>query len=204
MKKLILVAILFVGLMSHLSAQSPVTLTSFHNSYSQLEGVQTILEMGALDGKSAYFLMDESNPMDQKAAIINALVDSDKGKENATTFSMFVARKYGVNFQEMDLNILTAGELFCMGYLTIMDEKGNPDLALPIFAKAIEKDSKSYTIQMINALANAQSSINKKDNCAAWKTFSGVSSNTSFTNDLNADIKNALNNSMNPYKEGCE
>lgn len=89
--------------------------------------------MGVLDGKSAYFLMDENNPIDQKAAIINALIESDKDSENATTFSMFLARKHGANFQDMDLNLLSADELFCMGYLTIMDEDGNPDLALPIF-----------------------------------------------------------------------
>ncbi len=41
-----------------------------------------------------------------------------------------------------------------------MDEKGSPELALPIFELALEKDSKSLTIQIFNALANAQTSIN--------------------------------------------
>ncbi len=204
MKKVILIAILFVGFVSFMNAQTPVTLTSFHSNFSQLEEVQTILQMGVLDGKSAYFLMDENNPIDQKAAIINALVDSDRDSDNANTFSMFVARKYGANFQDMDLNLLSAHELFCMGYLTIIDEKGSPELALPIFEIAIQKDAKSYTIQLINALANAQSSINQKDNCTAWNTFSAVATSTSYTNDLDANIKNELNNAMSTYKEGCE
>jgi hypothetical protein len=204
MKKVIFVAVLIVGCLSLGYAQSNVTLTSFYNAYSQLENVQTVLQMGVLDGNSAYFLMDENNPIDQKAAVINALIESDKEQENATTFSMFVARKYGVNFQDLDLNLLTGDELFCMGYLTIIDEQGNPNLALPILEKAIEKDSKSYTIQLITALAKAQSSLNQKDNCTAWKTFSTVASSASLTNDLNSAIKNDLNNAMNPFKQGCE
>lgn len=204
MKKVIFVSLLFIGLMSQSIAQSPVTLTSFYSNYSQLENIETILKMGVLDNKSAYFLMEDNNPIDQKAAIINALVESDKDAENATTFTMFVARKYGVDFQTLDLNLLTADELFSLAYLTIMDEKGSPELAIPIFEKALEKNSESYTIQFFNSLAKAQQSVNQKDNCSAWKAFSETASNTTFKNDLNASIKNEISNAMNPYKEDCE
>ena len=57
MKKLIFITILIVGFLGQSNAQSPVTLTKFYNTFSQLEGVQTVLDMGVLDGKSAYFLM---------------------------------------------------------------------------------------------------------------------------------------------------
>ena len=204
MKKVIFIALLIVGMMSQVNAQAPVTLASFHNTFSQLEEVQTVLQMGVLDGKSAYFLMDDNNPIDQKAAIINALVESDRDSENATTFSMFLARKYGADFKNLDLKLLTGDELFCLGYLTIIDENGNPDLALPIFEKAIEKDAKSLTIQLITALAKAQLSINQKDNCAAWKAFSTVATSSAFTNDLDGNIKSELSNAMNPYNQACE
>lgn len=202
MKNLLFVSAIFIGLIANSFAQNQVSQTSFYENNSQLDAVQAILKTGGIEGTSALFLMDENNPMGEKAVVINSLLSSEKSN-NAETFTMFLARKYGVNFQELDINSLTANEVFCLGYITLVNDDGNPNKALPILEKAIEKMPNSTTVQMIGAIAKAQAEINNNNNCEAWKAFSKVIANTGLNNDLEENSKSAFIDAMSSYEGSC-
>lgn len=184
-------------------ASTPVTLVSFYSDYSNIDEVRIMEENGVLDGRVMPFLLNENNPIDQKAAVINALVNTDQPRRNASTFKQFLARKYKDNFETMDINILNGHELFCLGYLTMIDDMGNPKNALPILELAKSKNQNSRTVAMIYALASAQESINKNIPCEGWNTFENTRSNTTLNNDLGINIISYFQVEMETYKEGC-
>jgi len=204
MKKSTLIVLVILGFFVSGTASKPVTLTDFHNVYNYLDEVQHVIEHGLLDGKVVAFLVDENNPIDQKAAIINALVVNNKTQSNALTFRQYVARKYKSNWETFDLNNLTGDELFCLGYLTILDEQGNSTNGLPILELAVQKNPGSYTISLFYALAMAENSIRQGNACEGWRTCNNVKTNTTLNNDLNAGISDLIFNVMESYNDGCE
>ncbi|MEZ5082554.1 MAG: hypothetical protein R2750_03775 [Bacteroidales bacterium] len=204
MKKFISTIIAVLLLSTAILASSPITLVSFYLEYANINEVGIMEESGALDGRVMPFLLDENNPIIQKAAVINALVNTDKPRYNASTFKQFIARNYKDNFETMDINKLNGHELFCLGYLTLIDDMGNPDNALPILTLALEKNKNSQTVHMIHSIASAQQFINKGNKCEGWDIFENNRSNTSLNNDMGNNIVSYFQVVMETYKEGCE
>jgi len=204
MKKTTLIVLVILGFFVSGSASNPVTLTDFHNIYNYLDEVQHVIEHGLIDGRVVAFLVDENNPIDQKAAIMNALVLNNKTQSNALTLRQYLARKHNDNWQALDLKNLSGDELFCLGYLTILDEEGNSSNGLPILELATQKNPGSYTINLFYALAMAENSIRLGNACEGWKTCNLVKTNTNLNNDLNAGISNLIFDVMESYNEGCE
>lgn len=194
-------AIFFIS--STIFAAAPVTLVSFYQNFNSLDEVRMMADAGELDGRVMPFLLDENISLDQKAAVINALVTTEKARRNASTFKQFLARKYKDNFETMDINKLNGHELFCLGYLTLIDDMGNPDNALPILNLAMTKNQKSQTVHMIYAIAEAQEFINKGNNCEGWDTFENTRANSALNNDM-GNIVSYFTVAMETYKEGCE
>lgn len=184
-------------------ASNPLANTQFFSTYNYLEEVSWLETNGVLDGRIVPFLMDESTPIDQKAAVINVLTVNNKIKNNASTFKQFMGRKYGADFNNLDLTKLTAHELFCLGYLTLLDDEGNTETALPILEMAANKDPKSETIATVHALAAGQKAINEGDNCAAWQAYENVQNNDGLNGDLNDDITAVIRNSFGKYQSDC-
>ncbi|MCD4698512.1 MAG: hypothetical protein K8S16_19975 [Bacteroidales bacterium] len=185
-------------------ASSPVTLVSFYQDYSFLEEVRIVEQSGMLDGRVMPFLLNENNPIDQKAAIINALVNTEEARRNASTFSQFVARKYKENFETLDLNKLNGDELFCLGYFTLIDDMGQPENALPILELALSKNKQSRTVNLIYTLAKAQEDINSGDHCKAWQDFNNTYTNLTLNQDIGNNITTYFLVEMENHKEGCE
>jgi hypothetical protein len=151
-----------------------ITLTKIYNVYSSLEEVQFVLDKGQVDGRIVQFLLDDNNPSDQKAAVMNALTSNNTTQSNALTFKQFVARKYSENWQQLNTAKLTANELFCYGYLTILDEEGAIENGLPLLQEAISIDPSDYTIQLITSLAAAQESVQNRNKCEARQKVNSV------------------------------
>ncbi|MBL0106070.1 MAG: hypothetical protein IPP52_01920 [Ignavibacteria bacterium] len=72
-------------------ADSPLTSTPISNVYEDLEIVKKAKASGEMNSEFALFLHNESNPIDKKAALINALGWDFNGKKMpcyiATSFS---------------------------------------------------------------------------------------------------------------------
>jgi hypothetical protein len=205
MKKTILLSLFILsGAYAGIRASEPVTLTKLYTVYNNLIEVNHVETHGTIDGTVLPFLTDPDNPIDQKTAVINALVVNNQNKNNAATFKMFVARKYRENWETLDLAKLTAAELFCLGYMTLMDEAGAIAHALPILEMAKAKDPASSTIAIIHAIAYTQSLAKGGDQCTGWALFNQVLNDASLNNDMDREMVSIASRSMQPYGEGCD
>lgn len=206
MKKsgLIFIIAMFVFTGKVLIADSPVTSTDFYKAYLQIEQVQQAEQHGILDGHLAGYLLDETVSIDKKAAVINALAVKEKVKNNAVTFKMFLARKYGATHKELNLDLLNGDELFCLGYLTVADDYSNAGEALPILERAKEKNAKSYTVNIIFALTQAQIYVDNSDKCSAWTVCDKVRNDASLNQDLNQVAIDIIFGHIDKYKEKCK
>lgn len=54
-------------------ADSPITSTDFYRAYTDVSIVKTAKEKGVMDKEIANYLHSSKNPIDVKAAVINAL-----------------------------------------------------------------------------------------------------------------------------------
>lgn len=205
MKKTIILSLFILsGVYAGIRASEPVTLTKLYTVYNNLIEVNHVVTHGTIDGTVLPFLADPDNPIDQKAAVINALVASNQNKNNAETFKMFTARKYGENWETLDLSKLTAAELFSLGYLTLMDEAGATAKALPILEMAKAKDPASSTIAIIHAIANTQALAHDGDQCSGWALYNQILNDASLNNDMDREMVSIISRSMQPYSEGCD
>lgn len=203
MKKINLILFAIIGMIATAGAANPVTMTDFHRVYNYLTEVNSVLDHGVIDGRIMPFMMDENTPIDQKAAVINALVVKNTSKSNALTFKQFISRNYGENWESPDLTKFSADDLFCLGYMMILDADGNSEEGTAILEMASRKAPNSLTINTIYALALAQNAINSGNACEGWKAISNVKSNTNLNSDLNTEISNVILREMEQYNEGC-
>lgn len=152
MKKIVAVIIVFAGLClttATASADSPLTSTPFSNAYEDISIVKEAAEKGIVDAGIAAYLSDENNPLDVKAAVINALSWDINGKTNAETYSNLIFQS---SLADLDVSSLSGDQLFCFGYLMAMDDYFNTDQALDYLKQAEEKIPDSFTVSIIRAL----------------------------------------------------
>jgi hypothetical protein len=201
MKKLLALPLLVFFTLS-LIAREPVTLVRFYDNYMSDQNVQNSEKFGTLDGNAARYLMDQNVGIEYKAAVINALIDSEN-KNNASTLAMHLGRKYGKPFDQLDYGQLNGHELFALGYLKIIDKDGDPTEGLPLLEKAKQLLPNSYTVNIIYALAKAEELIKKGDECEAWQTAEAVKNNFTLTKDLSPATAEAIIAEVEPYKTAC-
>jgi len=184
-------------------AGSPLSNIKFYFAYQSNEKVQLAEQQGFLDGNIAFYLMDENVAIDQKAAVINALNWDEKGKNNADTYKMFLGRKYGKGYENLDISELTGVESFCLGYMLLLDKNRKPEESLPVLEQAKTKNAKSYTVSIIHALASAQNFLNNSDECNAWTVCNKVRSDVSLTQDLSSEAVRIIFTEVDNYKNTC-
>lgn len=203
MKKLrsLLVFIIVFGLIGILQA-SDLSKIKFYDAYMFDEFVQQASETGAIDGKIATCLMDEEVGVDIKAAVINAL-SWDGTSPNLSTYRMFLGRKYRVNEKDLNMDILTAHEQFCIGYMTFLTNDSNAEEAATILEKAKTQLSDSYTINIILAIVKASGASEKGEWCAAWTTCEKVVNDAALNIDMEAAAIEAINSDLESLKEKC-
>lgn len=185
-------------------AGSPISKTSFFTAYYLNEQVQYAEEKGILDGVLGAFLIDQTAPVDLKAAVINALPCDERGKTNVETFKMFIARKYGKPFESIPINEISGDDLFCLGYLTLLHDPKDITKAIGILENAKSKQPESFTIRIIYSLALAQNHLDNSDGCSAWSVCDGVRSNLTIHRDLNDEAISLIFAQVDPLKEECK
>ncbi len=200
-------AILLVALAlltsSIIFAGSPLIKASFYEAYQFNETVQYAETHGVVDGKIAFYLMDENITLGDKTAVINALKWNEKSKANADTYKMFLGRKYGVAYENLELNNLKGDELLCLGYMMLLDENKELSDAIGVLDMAIEKNAKSYITNLIHALAKAQMHLNDGQDCDAWTVCNTVRTNSSLSKDINDQAINLIYQEVDAYKSAC-
>lgn len=100
-------------------ADSPLTSTPFSKAYYDVEIVEKASRRNHITEDMAAYLADENNPIDVKAALINALSWDLDGKDNTDRYCRFI---YGKPLEEIDVAALSGDQQFCIGYLLAMDD----------------------------------------------------------------------------------
>lgn len=155
MKKLILIlcAILGILLLTDTAyADSPLTSTDFNKAYSDIELVTYAADTGIMDEEIAAYLRDEENPIDIKAAIINALSWGPDNKDNAQLYSNIA---YGIALEELQITELGGDQQFCFGYLLAMDDYFDTTVAKEYLRLAKTNMPVSFTVAMIYGLVES-------------------------------------------------
>ncbi len=207
MKKMLMVVLIFVliPLVSvKVHADSPVTSTPFSDAYMDIEIVIKAKATGVLDSEMAGYLSSKKNPIDKKAAVINALSWRYGGKDNTDRYVAYLEKVYSVSPEKLDINSVRVDEIFCLGYLTLMDDYFHPEKALPLLEKAGKKMKDSLTVSMILAIARAQYVTDADaDWCELWKLTEDVLQNKELKCDLRPRAKKIILDYMTLYKDDC-
>lgn len=200
MRKISIIAgILFLLTAAGVRADSPVTSTPFYDAYLDIEAVKNAHEANALTDETVRFLLSNAR-IDQKAAVINAL-GWGKGYSEAFQLKLAKARKK-TSFSGIGMNEFTAGELFCIGYMQLMDDYFNPQKALPWLEKAQQLMPRSYTVNMVAMLAKAQAAMDQ-DFCQVWKLAEALQTKRRLKKDLRKDAITIVFDYLVLYKEYC-
>lgn len=202
MKGVLLLILLFVfpGISR---ADSPITATDFYEAYKDVKMVQRAHLEGVMGVEIAEYLSSPENPIDHKAAVINALSWRFEGKNNAELYTYYLGLLYHMSITELDTDFLSADEIFCLGYLIAMDDYFHPENAIVLLEEAQKMMKDSFTVSMVLALVKAQIAF-EQDWCEAWKIIEQVLQNADLKQDLRPEAKKIIVNYMILYREYCK
>lgn len=122
MKKIIMIITILIVIFNtteKVYADSPLTSTYFSKAYYNIDIVEQASRRNNITAEMAQYLADENNPIDAKAALINALSWDVDGKNNAERYCQFI---YGKTLKDIDVAALPGYQQFCIGYLLAMDD----------------------------------------------------------------------------------
>ncbi len=183
-------------------ADSPITSTPIYQAYLENPYVSLALKKGVLNDTIAGYLLNDTVSIDKKAAVINALGWDFNGKNNATEFFKYIQKKY--NFSKaFDLDGVSGDDVFCLGYLTIMDNYFETEKPIKILKIAKTKNPKSYTVNIILALVEAQKAMDT-DWCAVWRLAASVKDNGNLVYDMDTNAVKIIFDYMELYESSCK
>ncbi len=188
----LIVSGLFLGKGTSLvHADSPVTSTAIYKAYLDVDIVADAGKNG-LSRIVAEFLVSPNHPLDEKAAVINALYAdiSWSDKEHAEEYAQLV---YGKSTASLDKSKLSAQEMFVIGYLKVLDHYLDPDITWITAAQKALPDS--LTVALIKALAESQQNMD-----CSWVITEQVLNDTKLTKDMRQEAIDIITDYMVLYK----
>lgn len=178
-------------------ADSPLTSTDFWTAYGEVPEVAMAHDIERLNTKLGYYLLSKA-PIDQKAAVINALSWNINNKENAKLFLEILGQKYKTTDQAVITRRLTPEERFCLGYLTALDDYNHVDGALALTQAARRKLDSSFTVSIVTELIEAQK--NFSGHTPLWNYVAPVFESKSLKQDLRPAGRKVIFDYMILYK----
>ena len=134
-------------------ADSPLTAGDFWEAYAEIPEVTRAHQLGQLDERLCAFLLS-SAPLDQKAALLNALPFRPK-ELNCEILRAALAKKYAVEPKFVEAR-LTGEEACCLGYVTARENFMAPEFGMPMLKKARSRLPHSFTVAILDTLVNVQ------------------------------------------------
>ncbi len=188
MMKKLLILILLIS--QYTFADSPLTSTEFYKAYMDVPLVQEALNSkGKITEEMLEFIYSDTNPLEIKLAIINAIGWKVKGLTNSQKFFKYVMNKknyktdFGGNYIAFKW-YATRDELICYSYMRAMDNYFELADAFDIAIEAQRKHSDSFAVNMIYNLIKAQGLTAYGESCYASKTFSSLKNNPKLIMDM--------------------
>jgi DNA-binding phage protein len=178
-------------------SDSPLTSTDIYKAYDDIDMVRIAKKEGKITNDIADFLSSDTNSLDTKAAVVNALGWSINGTNNADLYCIYT---YDRSLNNLNIKDLKPDELFCIGYMQALDDYFHPKKALPYLKAALEENDKSFTVAIILALTRAQSIMDGGDWCKMWAMTYKVLDNKYLVRDLRESAIKIIKDYMILYK----
>lgn len=190
--------VLIMFLISYcLYADSPLTSTDFSTAYQDSLIIQIAsLSDGQLTTELMDYLIDNRNPIDLKVAVINKLGWDFDGKNNSSIFHEYLNKNNVI----LEADETSADILICFAYLKAMDDYFSVDDAITYAMKAKNKNERSYTINIICALIQAQKALSS-DWGEVYRLVNDVQLNDGLIEDMKKDAVRIIFEYMNLYKK---
>lgn len=185
-------------------SDSPITSTPFYEAYMDNNMVQKANEKGVIDDEIAGYLLDRTVDLGTKSAVINALGWDFNGKNNALIFKTYLKEKYGKTIDSTNSLKLEGADMFCLGYLTVMDDYFNPIKAYYILNLAKNRLYESYTAAIIFSLIKAQIFSDNFDFCSSYLTTHSVELNKYLQKDMKEEAIDIIFDYMNGAENYCD
>lgn len=189
-------------MVNSLKADSPLTSTYFAASYYDYSIVSQAEVNRGLNDEIAAYLLNEDNPIDVKAAIINGIGWNYDGTNHSELFKEYLAKSKGITTAQLNLDDLTAHQLFCLGYLMGMDNYFVVDDAINVLEKAAAKNKTSFTIHLVLNITKAQKAMDT-DFCKVWKLTAETLNNKTLKRDMKTAAIQSVVDYMLLYKGDC-
>lgn len=168
----------------------------FWKAYRDLPEVREAHDIERLNTHLGIYLLGKA-PIDHKAAVINALSWKYEGRENAMLLREILAKRYKTtDFEER----LKPEELFCLGYLTALDDYFHPEKAAAYLKRAQKGLPRSFTVAMIRGLVQAQ--IDFHDFKQVWLDAAAVLNDRTLRRDMRPGAVDIIVDYMKLYQNG--
>ncbi len=183
-----------------LFGDSPLTSTNFSDVYNDVDIVQLAsLTDGVLIDDLMSYLYNIRNPLELKIALINKLAWDINGKNNAEIFYNFLKEKNKL----FNINNASSEILICYAYLMALDNYFEVDEAILYARKAKSKNAKSYVVNIICALIEAQM-IMDDDWCDIYNFTNNVRIDKTLKKDMREEAVSIIFDYMDRYKKYCK
>ena len=209
MKKLLIIITSLFTLNSSWG-DSPLTYTDFHKAYIDVPMVQKALKSkGKISKETMSYLVSDTNPLDVKLAIINAIGWSNDGTKRSVAYLNYVVKtkKYtaGINGNRLAFKWnATADELICFAYIRAMEYYFDVTYANEIAQLALLKNPNSLAVNLISGLIKAQGLFLLNEWCYAATQFNSIEQNTLLTKDLRKEGKFIICEYMQSIGANCK
>jgi hypothetical protein len=202
MKKICCSIVVIFYITSSAYADSPLTYTDFYKGYMDVPEVKKALELkGYLSHDLMKYIANDTNKLDVKLAIINA-IGWDHKNENSYTLLHFLyaTKKYNSEFRFSEYTSLTyygsAHDQICYAY----DVIGAYDLSVI----ALKKSPNSFAINMISNLIKSQVLVSIDESCYAYSQFSSIKKKSNIQMDMKKESIPYIFEYMDSMGKGCK
>ena len=209
MKKAFII-LLFTFSINSVFADSPLTSTDFYKAYLDVPMVQEALNSkGKMSNEMMEYIVVDTNPLEIKLAIINAIGWEHKGIMISKRFfaSVMSKKKYqtelGGDFMAFNWNA-TADELICYAYMKALDNYFDVVGAFEMAGDAVRKSPDSFAVNMIYNLIKAQGLNDFGENCYASKMFLSLKDNPKLKMDMRKESLSYVFEYMEAIGKDCK
>jgi hypothetical protein len=209
MKKLFLILI-FILTINSVFADSPLTSSVFCQAYMDIPIVQEAFKSkGRITNEMIEYIDGDTNPLDVKLAIINAIGWEHDGVKISKMFFMYVMNKkkykteFGGEFSAFKWNA-TRDELICFAYMKALDNYFDVVDAFEMAEEAVRKYPDSFAVNMIYNLIKAQGLTEFGEYCYASKLFLSLKDNPKLKMDMRKESMSYVFEYMTSVGENCK
>lgn len=164
---------------NHIYADSPLTSTDFYKAYLEEPIVTKALKTrGKITEEILVYLTTDSNSLEIKLALINAVGWNYKGSKNSELFlkKVLANKKYKKETSNyISLKYYgTSSEQICYAYLKALDNYFDVIDAYEMANTSLKNNPNSFAITMIASLIKAQTLVAIDETCYACKQFAAL------------------------------